>query len=84
MVKLPTLFFLSTLSVGGSEKKTIRIVNTLRRRGHDVHLAYLNRPETLLADIDPEVPLVCLDRRGKFFVGRGAAARRLCSRQPDC
>ena len=84
MVKLPTLFFLSTLSVGGSEKKTIRIVNTLRQRGHDVHLAYLNRPETLLADIDPEVPLVCLDRRGKFFVGRGAAARRLCSRQPDC
>ncbi len=66
MSKLPTLFLLSQLSMGGSERKTVRIVNALRGRGENVHLAYLNAPETLLPEIDPSVPIVHLDRKGKF------------------
>jgi glycosyltransferase involved in cell wall biosynthesis len=74
MTKLATLFLLSNLSIGGSERKTVRVVNALRRRGLDVHLGYLNGPETLRAEIDPVVPIVCLERHGKFS---WAALRRL-------
>ncbi len=66
MSKLPTLFLLSQLSMGGSERKTVRIVNALRNRGEDVHLGYLNGPETLLPEIEPSVPVIHFDRKGKF------------------
>jgi glycosyltransferase involved in cell wall biosynthesis len=61
-----TLFLLSSLNIGGSERKSVRIVNALRDRGRDVHLAWLNGPETLRQEIHPGVPAVCFDRRGKF------------------
>lgn len=63
---MPALFLLSNLHMGGSERKTVRMVNVLRRRGHDVHLAWLSGPESLRPEVDPEVPVLCLDRRGKF------------------
>lgn len=63
---MPSLFLLSSLCIGGSERKTVRIVNALHRRGRDVRLAWLNGPESLRQEIDPEVPCVCLDRHGKF------------------
>lgn len=74
MTKLPTLFLLSNLAIGGSERKTVRVVNALHRRGLDVHLGYLNGPQTLRSEIDPEVPVVCLERSGKFS---WSALRRL-------
>ena len=60
------LFLLNSLVVGGSERKTVRLANTLVGSGWDVVLAYLNTPETLLADVDPRVRVVHLRRRGPF------------------
>lgn len=76
MSNLPILFLLSSLCIGGSERKSVRVVNALRLRGVDVHLAYLNGPETLLPDIDPSVPLINLQRKGKLS---WPAVRRLDS-----
>lgn len=63
---MPALFLLSSLHIGGSERKTVRVVNALRRRGRDIHLAWLNGPETLRQEVAPEVPILNLARRGKF------------------
>lgn len=63
---MPALFLLSNLCIGGSERKTVRIINALRRRGCNVHLAWLGGPETLRHEIIPDVPVACFDRQGKF------------------
>lgn len=63
---MPTLFLLSCLAIGGSEKKTVRVANALHQRGLDIHIGYLNDPATLRPEINPAVPVVCLDRCGKF------------------
>jgi len=60
------LFLLSTLAVGGSERKTVRLANSLRRRGHRVTVAYLNAPDTLLRELAPDVGAVHLERTRKF------------------
>jgi len=60
------LFLLSTLAVGGSERKTVRLANALRRRGHRVTVAYLNGPDTLLGELAPDVVAVHLERTRKF------------------
>jgi glycosyltransferase involved in cell wall biosynthesis len=60
------LFLLSTLGIGGSERKTVRLANSLRRRGHRVTVAYLNAPDTLLRELAPDVRAVHLQRTGKF------------------
>lgn len=60
------LFLLNNLSIGGSERKTVRVVNELYRRGCAVHLAYLAAPATLLEELSQGIPVVCLMRRGKL------------------
>lgn len=59
-------FLLSSLGIGGSERKTVRVVNALHQRGFNVHLGWLNGPETLRHEISSGVPAICLERRGKF------------------
>ena len=49
------LFLLSTLAIGGSERKTVRLANSLSRRGHRVTVAYLNAPDTLRRELAPVV-----------------------------
>ena len=71
---MPTLFLLSNLCIGGSERKTVRVVNALHGRGHNVHLAWLNGPEALRQEIAPGVPAICLERHGKIS---WSALRRL-------
>lgn len=44
----------------------MRIVNVMHNRGKDIHLAWLNGPETLRPEIHPDVPVICLERSGKF------------------
>jgi glycosyltransferase involved in cell wall biosynthesis len=61
-----TLFLLSSLAIGGSERKSVRVVNALCNAGHDVRLGYLNGPHTLRDEIDVSVPVRFFDRRGKF------------------
>ena len=60
-----SLFLTGTLEFGGSEKKVVKIANALAESGHNVGLAYLNKPDPLLASIDSKVPVTYLDRKGK-------------------
>jgi len=64
--KMSTLFLISNLCIGGSERKTVRVVNALHRRARNIHLAWLNGPDALRPEITPGVPATCLARRGKF------------------
>lgn len=75
------LFVTSTLEVGGSETKIVRISNALARSGHAVAIAYLNPPDTLLEQVDPGVPVTHLGRRGKFsFASLGRLRRMVAER----
>lgn len=72
--ELRALFLLNSLNVGGSETKTVRVVNGLWRRGIRTGIAYLNEPAKLLEALEPGIPTWNLARRGKFSA---AAVRRL-------
>jgi glycosyltransferase involved in cell wall biosynthesis len=63
---MKTLFLLSGLQVGGTETKSVKIVNELNERGRSVDLAYLQGPEHLLPEIGTGVTTTCLQRRGKL------------------
>lgn len=63
---MKALFLLDGLQFGGSERKSVRLVNELAARGRSVHLAYLRDLTALLPQIDARVPTACLHRRGKF------------------
>jgi L-malate glycosyltransferase len=69
------VFLLSTLGIGGSESKTVRLVNALVSGGIDAKIAYLSLPDTLIDRVDPAVQANHLDRRGKYSV---RALQRLC------
>jgi len=60
------LFLSSSLTIGGSERKTVRVANELHRQGWDVHVAYLNPPTTLARELDSAIPVKHLQRKGKF------------------
>lgn len=62
------LFLISDLGIGGSERKTINIMNTLTARGKKCHLLYLNSPDTLRPLVSKEVNIHCLERTVKFDV----------------
>jgi len=62
------LFVTSTLEVGGSETKIVKIANALAKSGYSAAIAYLNPPDTLLEKIDPDVPVTCLRRQGKYSI----------------
>jgi glycosyltransferase involved in cell wall biosynthesis len=70
------MFLVNALTVGGSERKTVRLANTLAAGNRRVVLAYLRSPETLLSKVDPAVATVNLQRRGKFSI---RALRRLAA-----
>ena len=63
---MKTLFLLSGLQGGGTETKTVRIVNELFERGRSVGLAYLQGPEVLLPEIGSGVITTFLQRKWKF------------------
>jgi len=71
---LDALYLVNCLAIGGSERKIVRLVNHLRRRGVRVGVAYLNGPETLLPMLDARVPRWHLERKGKFSI---SATRQL-------
>lgn len=74
MATMRALFLISDLGIGGSERKSVRIANALRNAGHDIHLAYFNAPHTLRGSLAPALPVLYLDRTGKFSL---PALRRL-------
>ena len=59
------LFLLSSLQIGGSERKTVNIVNNLIKKGINCHLLYLNPPHTLRSLVAKDVQLYCLERKRK-------------------
>lgn len=63
------MFVLTSLSVGGSERKTVRIANAMTKQGWDVTLAYLDSPHSLRDEIVGSVNVIFLDRKGKFGFG---------------
>lgn len=81
---LRALFVLNGLRVGGSETKTVRVVNALQRHGVLAGIASLNEPGELAGAIDPGIPVWHLRRRGKFSVTAVRMLRRLIQeQQPD-
>ena len=72
----PVVVLLSSLTIGGSETKSVRMANALAERGTDVTVAYLHPPEQLRGEISPLVRVVHLRRTGKFSLG---ALRKLMS-----
>ena len=78
------IFLLGTLGVGGSERKFVRLANALAGRGRPVHLAWLGGPETLLGEIEPDVAVSPLHRRGKYSLPALARLRRLLRRCRPC
>jgi glycosyltransferase involved in cell wall biosynthesis len=64
----PVAFLLGNLTDGGSETKTVRMANRFAEAGHDVHLVYLGAPHTLRPQINDNVAVEFLDRRGKFSI----------------
>jgi glycosyltransferase involved in cell wall biosynthesis len=81
----PALFLLNALGIGGSERKTVNVINALHARGLNVHLAYLDPRTPLLKKIDEGIPVTFLARKGKFSISaaktlRGYILRKRVSR----
>ena len=62
------LFIISSLTIGGSERKTIKIANQLAHAGRRISIAYLSSPHTLRDEVSRDVGLLFLDRKGKFSI----------------
>ena len=63
------MFLMNTLTIGGSERKTVRIANALAKSGRKLTIAYLNAPHTLRDEILDSIDILYLNRRGKFGMG---------------
>jgi len=74
------LFLLSSLAVGGSERKIARMANRLKEDGVAVNLACLNAPYTLESTLRRDVPLTKLERGGKFSLSVVLRLRKMIVR----
>lgn len=61
-----SLFLVNTLSIGGSERKVVRLLNRLQERDVPVHVGYLNSPDSLLAELRDDLPRICFGRKGPY------------------
>jgi glycosyltransferase involved in cell wall biosynthesis len=75
------LFVLNNLGIGGSERKIVRLANRLKDEGVHVSLACLNGPFTIEQGIRRDVPLVKLERKGKFSFLALWRLRRIIARE---
>lgn len=66
---MAALFLLNTLQIGGSEAKTVRIVNALRDRDRPIYLGCLNMSSQLKKAVSERVTLIDFRRKGKFDPG---------------
>lgn len=66
VARLDALFVLNSLTVGGSERKAVRVANALAARGIKTGIARLNGPDTLLSQLDVRVQRWDLQRSGRF------------------
>jgi glycosyltransferase involved in cell wall biosynthesis len=63
---MAALFLLNSLQVGGSEAKTVRLVNALSDKKHPVYLGCLNFSDPLRSSISESVPVLDFRRKGKL------------------
>lgn len=78
------IFVMSSLTVGGSEKKAAKLVAHFESLGWSLEVAYLNPPEDLASSFPGTVPLTCLRRRFSFDPGAAKRLRHyLDERQPS-
>jgi glycosyltransferase involved in cell wall biosynthesis len=66
---MAVLFLLNALQIGGSEVKTVRVVNALRDREQPVYLGFLNFSSRQKNMVSDRVPLIDFRRKGKFDPG---------------
>ena len=78
---LDALFVLNNLSVGGSERKTVRVANALQERGGHIGIAYLNAPDTLRSEVQASIPVWCLHRTGKYSFAATTRLREILRRE---
>ncbi len=79
-VRQPVLFLLNSLTIGGSEKKTVAVANALSRKGWAVHIAYLNPPHTLADSVDCNVGVIWLKRRRRLDLAVAGRLVRYCTK----
>ena len=60
------MFVVSSLCIGGSEKKTVAIANRLASRGWEIHLGVLGEPQDLLPAVAAGVNTLLLARRRRI------------------
>jgi L-malate glycosyltransferase len=70
------VFVVSSLGIGGSERKTVLLANALAAADREIAVAYLSPPESLRPLVHPAIAVLNLGRRGKFSIG---ALRRLAA-----
>lgn len=70
------LFAISCLKIGGSEKKTVSIANTLSGKGYEVHLVYMNPPDTLAATLLEGIHVANMNRRFRIDIGATSRYRK--------
>lgn len=63
--KMPVLFLLGTLEIGGSESKFVALAKRLWSAGDPVHVGYLRGPFLLLEKLE-NIPNVHLEQSGKW------------------
>ena len=77
----PTLFVLTALGIGGTERKTVAVTNALHDRGWNVHLTYLDDRTPLLKRVHEGVPVTHLQREGKISKTAITKLRRYITEQ---
>jgi hypothetical protein len=75
--RLDVVFVLSTLGIGGSERKIVRLAGRLAAGGIRTGIACLNGPYTLSNEVRLGVPLWKLERRGKLSLDTVRAVREI-------
>jgi glycosyltransferase involved in cell wall biosynthesis len=82
--KSDVLFVVNSLAVGGSERKIARMANRLKEEGVQVSLACLNGPYTIESSLRCDLPLLKLERRGKFsFATVWRLRQAILQQRPD-
>jgi len=79
------MFLIPSLESGGAERQLVLLVNELSSRGHTVRVALFRASGPLLADLNPSVQVVDLEKGGKADIfGFMARAIRVVRRiRPD-
>jgi glycosyltransferase involved in cell wall biosynthesis len=77
VTRLDVLFTLGSLAMGGSERKTVWLCNSLKARGLHVGIAVLDAGLDLAPQLVGDIEIWQLQRRARFSVGAAQRLRRI-------